>query len=458
MPRILKTNFTEDNWWYDGAESVSGKVERHSMSKIGVVGLGVGYALSCALAEAGYMTVGLDINPAVIANPRRDPSIETLLARKASGKRIERNLRLTSSYGEIADCNYAIVCVSTGDEKKLVLGHVEDAVQQCLSVLRPSKVGSMPVVMVYSTLPFCSSKRIREIFRASGVKMNEDVGYVHFPLMIAQGTTAYDFVNPPFVIFGSDSPAVAKRAMTFYRRFIKRSLVYKGQLPPMFTGTPEEAELAKLAANACLTAKIAVANEIGSLGERLGVDAQKVMQVVGSDWRIGRKFTIPGYAVGGSCFPRDLKSLIETYSETGAVPRILRAVDEANRERLLDPLDKIEGEKVLVLGRSYKSGVPEVKGSPTMALLEVLKNRGYHVEAFDPKLDKALPNIAPDTVIVAIAEPDFKNLGRISNRGVKVVLDYANVVDGSSLPHGTRLWQAGRGWVQSSKRKGGLEP
>ena len=426
---------------------MSGKVERHSMSKIGVVGLGVGYALSCALAEAGYMTVGLDINPDVVANPRRDLSIESLLSNKASRRRIERNLKLTSSYGEMADCPYVIICVSTGDEKKLVLGHVEDAVQQCLSVLRPSKVGSMPVVMVYSTLPFCSSKRIREIFRASGVKMNEDVGYVHFPLMIAQGSTAYDFVNPPFVIFGSDSPAVAKRAMTFYRRFIKRSLVYKGQLPPIFTGTPEEAELAKLAANACLTAKIAIANEIGGLGERLGVDAQKVMQVVGSDWRIGRKFTIPGYAVGGSCFPRDLKSLIETYSETGAVPRILRAVDESNRERLLDPLDKIEGKNVLVLGKSYKAAVPETKGSPGLTLTEVLRDKGYNAEAYDPKLDTVLPKLNPDTVIVTVAEPEFRNLAVIATKGARVVLDYANVVDRTTLTSETRLWQAGKGWI-----------
>jgi len=415
--------------------------------KIGVVGLGVGYALSCALAEAGYMTVGLDINPDVVANPRRGLSIESLLSNKASRRRIERNLKLTSSYGEIADCPYVIICVSTGDEKKLVLGHVEDAVQQCLSVLRPSKVGSMPVVMVYSTLPFCSSKRIREIFRASGVKMNEDVGYVHFPLMIAQGSTAYNFVNPPFVIFGSDSPAVAKRAMTFYRRFIKRSLVYKGQLPPIFTGTPEEAELAKLAANACLTAKIAIANEIGGLGERLGVDAQKVMQVVGSDWRIGRKFTIPGYAVGGSCFPRDLKSLIETYSETGAVPRILRAVDESNLERLLDPLDKIEGKNVLVLGKSYKAAVPETKGSPGLTLTEMLRDKGYNAEAYDPKLDTVLPKLNPDTVIVTVAEPEFRNLAVIVTKGARVVLDYANVVDRTTLTSETRLWQAGKGWI-----------
>jgi UDPglucose 6-dehydrogenase len=215
----------------------------------------------------------------------------------------------------------------------------------------------------------------------------------------------------------------------------------------MFTGTPEEAELAKLAANACLTTKIAIANEIGSLGERLGVNAQKIMEVVGSDWRIGRKFTIPGYAVGGSCFPRDLKSLIESFGEAGAVPRILRAVDESNRERLLDPLNKIEGKNVLVLGKSYKSAVPETKGSPGLALTEVLREKGYNVVTYDPKFDTTVPRVYPDTVIVTVAEPEFRNLAAITGKEARAVLDYAGMVDRATLPKGTRLWQAGRGWI-----------
>jgi nucleotide sugar dehydrogenase len=417
--------------------------------KVAVIGLGVGYALACCLAETGYKTVGLDINPKAVASPRRDPSLGEILAGKASRRRIEKNMKLTTSYNDVADFNFAIICVSTGDEKKLMLGHVEDAVRQCLSVQRAPGARSKPILMVYSTLPFGSSRRIREIFQASGVKIDKDVGYVHFPLMIAQGTTAYDFVNPPFVIFGSDSPAVAKRALNFYRQFIKRSSLYKGRLPPMFIGTPEEAELSKLAANACLTTKIAVANEIGSLCERLDIDGHRIMEVVGSDWRIGRKFTTPGYAVGGSCFPRDLKSLVETFGEAGVIPKILRAVDEANRNRLLDPLDKIVGETVLVLGKSYKSTVPETKGSPGLALADVLKGKGYHVEIYDPKFDTAPPRTAHSTVIVTLAEPDFKNLKAISSES-KVVLDYAGIVDESSLPHATRLWQCGKGWVNRS--------
>lgn len=412
------------------------------------MGLGVGYALSCALAEAGYVTVGLDINADVVANPRREPSTKSLLSHKSSRRRIEANLSLTSSYEKIADCNYVIICVSTGDENKLTLGNVEDAVQQYLGVLPLSKTGRMSIMMVYSTLPFGSSKHVREIFRKNGVKMNEDVGYVHFPLMIAQGTTAHDFVNPPFVIFGSDSPSVAKQAMDFYKNFINQSVMFKGKLPPTYTGTPEEAELTKLVANAYLTTKIVLANEMGNLGERLGMNMQKIMEVVGSDWRIGRKFTIPGYAVGGQCFPRDLKSLIDTFKAADAVPRILNSVSESNRERLLNPIDKIEGKSVLILGKSYKPNVPETRGSPSLMLAEVLKERGYNVQTYDPKFDSASPRVCPDTVIVTLAEPEFSNPTAITGKETRVILDYADVVDESVIPDRVRLWKAGKGWRQ----------
>lgn len=344
-----------------------------------------------------------------------------------------------------------IVCVSTGDEKKLVLGHVKQAVRQTIQLLRNENGRTMPIAMVYSTLPFGSSKKLREVFREEGIELDGQVGYVHFPLMIAQGTTAEDFVNPPFVVFGSYDPKSAGRAMSFYSQFIKRSSLYSGKLPPMFSGTPEEAELAKLSANAYLTTKIAVANEIGSLCEQLNVNGQKVMEIVGSDWRIGRKFTRPGYAVGGQCFPRDLKSLIETFRLNRVEPRILGSVDSSNETRILDPLGKIEGQKVLVLGTSYKEGVSDERGSQVQKLVQQLRGEGYSVTTFDPKLTKESEISAElkkhESVIVTIPERGFQNIGKSMSGPVKVVIDYANVVEPNLMPPNVRLWQAGRGWV-----------
>jgi len=425
-------------------------MEVESILKVAVIGLGVGYALACCLAEAGYRTVGVDIDPRVVAQPRRDASVSRLLKRRSARMRISRFLTLTTDYTAIKTSDFVIVCVSTGDEKKLVLGHVGDSVRKALQILRSYSTERVPIIMVYSTLPFGSSRTLRQVFEEEKVTIDKEVGYVHFPLMIAQGTTAEDFVNPPFVVFGSFDPGTAKRAMNFYRRFITRSCLLE-RMPAMFTGTPEEAELAKLTANAYLTTKIALSNEVGSFCERLGVDGQKIMEIVGSDWRIGRKFTKPGYAAGGACFPRDLKSLIEAYRNSQVEPAILVAVDTSNENRKMDPLDKVKGANLLVLGTSYKSGVRDERGSPALDLTARLESDGYSVETYDPKFDDDQGLSAKlqgkDTVIVTIAENVFRDIGRDLGDRAKVVLDYANVVDKESIPPHVRLWQAGRGWL-----------
>lgn len=427
-------------------------------SKVSVIGLGVGYALACCLAEAGYRTVGVDIDPRSVAHPRKDASVERLLKRRRVRAQVAKNLSLTTRYDAIKTSRFIIVCVSTGDEKKLVLGHVEDSVRQALRVLRSSPAGQAPVLMVYSTLPFGSSLRLRQVFNEEKVAIDRQVGYVHFPLMIAQGTTAEDFVNPPFVVFGAYDPNTAKRSMNFYRRFITRSCLLE-RMPPMFTGTPEEAELAKLTANAYLTTKIALSNEFGALCEQLNIDGQKIMEIVGSDWRIGRKFTRPGYAAGGACFPRDLKSLIETYRTSRVEPCILSAVDASNESRKTDPMDKIEGTEIAVLGTSYKSGVRDERGSPALDLIKRLRNDGFSVETFNPKSSNKVGLRAvvqnKDTVIVTIPEVAFRELGKNLGERVKVVLDYSNIVDGRLIPAGVRFWQAGRGWsiLSTSQRR-----
>lgn len=423
--------------------------------RVAVIGLGVGYALACCLAEAGYRTVGIDINPDVVTNPRKDASVFRLLRKRGARRRIERNLTLSTDTHSVANCPFIIICVSTGDERQLVLGHVADCVRQVLRVLRTSRSSLRPIIMVYSTLPFGSSKRIREIFLEEKVEIDRQVGFVHFPLMIAQGTTAEDFVNPPFVVFGSYARRISERASKFYREFISNSCLYKGNLHPIFVGTPEEAELAKLSANAYLTTKIALANEIGTFCEQANVDGQKIMNIVGSDWRIGKKFTKPGYAVGGQCFPRDLKSLIDSFRDAQVEPNILQAVDTSNEKRVLAPIDKIQGQRVLVLGTSYKEGVKDERGSQALKLIADLKARGYSVTALDPKFQKSKVIRRElnkhDTVIVTMPESGFQNIEKQLGAQVKVVLDFANVVDQERMLPKVRLWQAGRGWLNNTK-------
>ena len=399
--------------------------------KVGVLGLGVGYALACCLAEAGYRTVGIDMNPQVVANPRLDPSVKRLLQYdKRHRKRIDRNLRLSTDYGELSECDHVTVCVSTGDEKKLILGHVEGAVS---SYCKVAKRGA--IMVVYSTLPFGSSKRIKQIIEDNRLTCDEDIRYVHMPLMIAQGTTADDFVNPPFVAFGSYSRASAQDALRFYRKFIKLSSLWKKQLPPMFTTTPETAEMAKLTANAFLSTKMSFANMTDMICKKVGVDSSELMSIVGSDWRIGGKMLKPGFAWGGNCFPRDTQSLVDTYAENGIDPLILRAALELNDTRLHEPYSILQSRqicdgKVLVLGLAYKSGLNMTSGSKSIQLLKYLQERGYDAVGFDPNITcEKERNVSEETyraVIVTTDEPCFDDIITRAQKknAALLILDY----------------------------------
>jgi len=399
--------------------------------RVGVIGLGVGYALACCLAEAGYQTTGIDINPQVVAKPRMDPSVTRLLEYDSTHRRnIGTHLELSTEYKKLSDCDYVTVCASTGDEKKLVLGHVEAAVDSCCKVMKHGAT-----MVVYSTLPFGSSKKIRQIIERNGLKCDEDVRYVHMPLMIAQGTTADDFVNPPFVAFGAYSRASGEGALQFYNEFIASSSIWKKQLPPMFVTTPETAEMAKLTANAFLSTKMSFANMADTLCKKVAVNSAELLEIVGSDWRIGKKMLRPGFAWGGNCFPRDTQSLVDTYDENRVDASILKSALKLNEARLREPHlilheDGIDGGQVLVLGLAYKSGINMTSGSKSVQLLKDLQEEGYEAVGYDPNInpeeESKISKAAYRAIVVTTDEPCFdKIIDRLKELNPRVkLLDY----------------------------------
>ena len=397
------------------------------MARVAVVGLGVGYALACCLAEAGYNTVGIDINPEAVGNPRMDASTKRLVELDHQHRRnIGRLLRLSTDYMLLKNVDQVIICVSTGDEKKLVLGHVEDATRSCCAVMQGGAT-----LMVYSTLPFGSSKRIKKTIEDQGLVCDTDIRLVINPLMIAQGSVAEDFVNPPFVAFGAYSKESAQLAMQFYSAFIRASSLWKKSMPPMFVTSPETAELAKLTANAFLCMKMSFANMTAELCGEVGVNPHELLRIVGSDWRIGEKMLKAGYAWGGACFPRDLQSLIETYKGLSVPCPLLNGATESNEWRLKEPLRRmrqlsIKSGKVLVLGRSYKTNVPMTSGSPSLKLVGILAENGYNVTTYDPLFDEeaAKPNRAFNVVIVTTPHPQFPALISEQKKNGAVILDY----------------------------------
>jgi UDPglucose 6-dehydrogenase len=153
----------------------------------------------------------------------------------------------------------------------------------------------------------------------------------------------------------------------------------------------------KYTSNAFLATKISFANEIGNICKKLGIDVYEVMSGVGLDHRIGQQFLNAGVGFGGSCFPKDVSSLISLAKTFGEDPHILKAVMEVNEKQpnrliklLCARIGNFSGKKIAVLGLAFKDNTDDIRDSRAIPVIQELLQRGARVAAYDPV---AIPNM-----------------------------------------------------------------
>jgi UDPglucose 6-dehydrogenase len=160
---------------------------------------------------------------------------------------------------------------------------------------------------------------------------------------------------------------------------------------------PASAEMTKYAANTMLATRISFMNELSALCEKLGADIELVRQGIGSDSRIGRAYLFPGVGFGGSCFPKDIRALIQTGSAHGVEMTIAKSVQEVNinsqqrfAKRIKDYFAGREKQTVLaVWGLSFKAKTDDVRESPAIYCIKKLLDCGMKIKAYDPEAASA---------------------------------------------------------------------
>ncbi len=179
--------------------------------------------------------------------------------------------------------------------------------------------------------------------------------------------------------------------------------LYLLETPVVFTAL-ETAELIKYAANAFLATKITFINEIADLCEAVGADVQDVARGIGLDGRIGRKFLHAGPGFGGSCFPKDCQALVRTAeiakSPLSIVDTVLR-VNDARKRRMADRIaaacgGDVAGKTLAVLGLTFKPNTDDMRDSPSLSILPVLREAGATIRAFDPEGMDEAKKLMPD--------------------------------------------------------------
>ena len=356
--------------------------------RLAVVGTGyVGLVTGACFAERGNTVVCVDKDPKKLeilrsgGIPIFEPGLEPMVQRNHQHGLLDFTDDLS---GAIDQAQIAMIAVGTppGEDGSADLSHV-------LGVAR--EIGrSMQhylVVVTKSTVPVGTADKVRAAIQSELDQRGVDIGFdmVSNPEFLKEGAAIDDFMRPDRVVVGCDSERARDVMAELYEPFshVREKIIFMGI---------RESEMTKYAANAMLATKISFMNEIANLCERLDADVEDVRKGIGSDSRIGYSFIYPGIGYGGSCFPKDVKALVQTAQQVGFEPYVLNAVEERNarqKSRMVERIfehfgNDLSGKTVGLWGLSFKPGTDDMREAPAIVIIEALQKAGARIKAYDP--------------------------------------------------------------------------
>jgi UDP-N-acetyl-D-glucosamine dehydrogenase len=380
---------------------------------IGIVGLGyVGLPLAVAFAEAGEDVVGVDVDAAKVAGLRQGIShIEDIPSERLQGV-LERT-RFSTHAAHLEQAEAILICVPTP-----------------LNRNREPDPGQL-VVLESTTFPGTTRDHLVPVLEESGLVAGQDFALAFSPERVDPGRTDYTIRNTPKVV-GGLTPRCTERAIAVYAR------VCDHVVP---VSTPEVAELSKLLENIYRSVNIALVNELARLADRMGIDIWEVIDAAATKPFGFTRFD-PGPGMGGHCLPVDPFYLSWKAREYDISAEFIELAGKVNQsqpyfcvekaERALNDAGKpVRGSRVLILGVAYKAGVGDMRESPALKIIELLRARGGEIAYHDPHvpelpelglrsvgLDEGLEGV--DLAVIVTAHPGVDH-GRVVERAPQVL-------------------------------------
>jgi UDPglucose 6-dehydrogenase len=349
--------------------------------------------------------LGVDVNEQVVAQLQsghatfHEPGLDELLRRGIDSGL----LRFTTKLADVRDANVHFLCVGTPQSANSLSTDLTDLWSVVNSLAQELKRESL--VVGKSTVPVGTALEVEHRLRENSPAGN-DVRLAWNPEFLREGSAIQDTLRPARLVFG----VTDGRSAALLRE------VYATVVPP---ATPivctdlETAELAKVSANVMLATRISALNVLAEVCEAAGADVHRLVESLGLDPRIGRDFLEPGLGFGGSCLPKDLRSLIARSTELGlGLPvELLRVVDSVNahqRSRVVQMANSMLAKsvpqrreyRIAVLGTAFKPGSDDVRDSPAVEVARNLTGPGRTVSFFDPRA-RERTKLACQTLIAA---------------------------------------------------------
>lgn len=436
--------------------------------KIAVIGTGyVGLVTGTCFANSGNTVTCVDIDEKKIKAlkegiiPIYEPGLSDLVVRNYDNGR----LRFTTDTAEAvksAEIVYLAVGTPSGPDGAAdlsALWAVADAVAPHLQ--------DDVIVVTKSTVPVGTNAKLY-------ARLNEltgrEVNVASNPEFLKEGAAIDDFNKPDRVVVGVRTKEEGEKLRQLYQPFLRTD-------KPFLVMTPESAELTKYVANALLATKISFINQMANLCENFDADINDVRRGIGHDSRIGFAFLFPGAGYGGSCFPKDVRALMDTFKQAGIDPRILEAVDWVNEQQKTVLQTKVEkhfgsdlkGKTLAIWGLSFKPRTDDIREAPALVLINRLLELGASIRVNDPEAmnnvreiyggkltycDRRMEAARGADAVVIVTEwqdfrtPDFQELKSVMN--TPVIFDGRNLYDTDKLEElGFAYYSIGRPVVGS---------
>jgi UDP-N-acetyl-D-glucosamine dehydrogenase len=414
--------------------------------KVGIVGMGyVGLPLGVAFAEAGHEVIGLEIAQGrVDALNRGESYVEDITSERLGA--LGDRLRGTTRYAELANADAVIIAVPTPltPNREPDLGPLIGSARSLAGVLQKGQL----VVLESTTYPGTTRETLVPLLEESGLAAGTDFNVAFSPERVDPGRTDYTLRNTPKVV-GGLTPECHRRAVELYSEVCDHLVE---------VSTPEVAELEKVLENVFRSVNIALVNELAMVCDRMGIDIWEVVDAAATKPYGFMRFE-PGPGMGGHCLPVDPFYLAWRAREFDTQTEFIELAGEVNQQMPYFCVEKItrglnghakavNGSRIVVFGVSYKAGVGDLRESPALKIIRLLRDHGadvaYHDEhvptlsqfgleslSFDEALDGA------DAVAIVTAHPGV-DWQMVVDRA-PLVIDFRGVTRGIRADHLIRL-------------------
>lgn len=361
--------------------------------KIVVLGLGyVGSVTGACLAQMGHTVTGVDVSATKVhlVNSGQSPVLERGLDSLIRQMVAEGRLRATLDPVEALDgADLSLVTVGTPSRRDGAadLDHVASALAGIGLSLRTAN--KFHVVAIRSTVPpgTTESLVVPTLEQISNRRAGRDFGVCFHPEFLREGSSIHDFFNPPRTVLGTSDARTARRLTRLWRPVEA----------PVFVTSFKAAEILKYADNSFHALKVSFANEMGSLCRRFDVSSEEVMRMFVRDTKlnISPLYLKPGFAFGGPCLPKDVRSLGRLARENGLDLPLIQNILPSNAchlDRAVDLVLSVKKQRIGVLGLVFKSDTDDLRESPACELVKRLIAARKTVRVYDPRvrLDRLL--------------------------------------------------------------------